>query len=442
MGQPAKTKDRYWALVDVDNCYVSCERSFRPDLIGKPCVVLSNNDGCVVARSNEAKKMGIKDGIPFYQLQQQFPGQTIYAFSSNYELYADMTRRLMNIVRNNCPEFHRYSIDEGFCVLDGMEHFDLKAWGERLHTTILRGLGMPVSIGIARTKTLAKMASKFAKRYPGYHHCCIIDNEEKRLKALGLFPIDDVWGIGRRWADKLRQLQITTALGFAGLSKSFVRSTFNVVAERTWMELNGRDVIPIDDMDKVTKKSVCTSRSFPEMLSSMTDMRTHVANYAARCAQKLRQQHSVAGVVGVFVDTNHFRDDLPQYGMFRTAMLMTPTNSTQTIVAASLECLKKAFIPGFQYKRAGVLLMDVIPDNAIQTNFVDFNSERYRKMKKIDEAVDKINRHDGSETVVLGSQQYTATHGQGKAKHFAEAIKRDMKSPNYTTRWSDIIVVK
>lgn len=433
---------RYWALVDVDNCYVSCERAFRPDLNGKACVVLSNNDGCVVARSNEAKKMGIVDGTPFFKLPQMFPGKEIYAFSSNYELYADMTRRLMNIVRNNCPEFHRYSIDEGFCILDNVEKTDLKAWGEDLHKQILRGLGMPVSIGIARTKTLAKMASKFAKRYPGYHHSCIIDSDEKREKALKLFPIEDVWGIGRRWATRLQQYQVANALDFAKLNRSFVRSTFNVVAERTWLELNGVDCIPIDDMEMVTKKSVCTSRSFPSNLTSLMDIRTHIANYAARCAAKIRSQHSVAGVVGVFVDTNHFREDLPQYGMFRTASLLTPTSSTQAIVEAAIKCLQSAFIKGYQYKRAGVMLMDLRPDNAIQTNFIDFNASQYDKMQKLDAVVDKINRRNGTETVVLGSQQYTQKNGKGKASHFADAIKRDRKSPNYTTRWSDIIQVE
>jgi len=438
----ASKKDRYWALVDVDNCYVSCERSFRPDLNGKAVVVLSNNDGCVVARSNEAKAMGITDGTPYFKIAELFPGKEIYAFSSNYELYADMTRRLMNIIRNNCPEFHRYSIDEGFCVLDGMSHMDLKAWGEDLHKKILRGLGMPVSIGIARTKTLAKVASKFAKHYPGYHHCCMIDNDEKRKKALSLFPIGDVWGIGRRWAEKLTSINITTALAFAQLGRSYVRTAFNVVAERTWAELNGIDCIPIDDMDMVTKKSICTSRSFPCMLSSAADIRTHIANYAARCAQKLRRQGSVASVVGVFIDTNHFRDDLPQYGMFRTVHLLTPTNSTQTIVQSALLCLKRAFIQGYQYKRAGVLLMELTSASAIQTNYIDFNPEKYKKLQKIDAAVDKINKINGTETVVLGSQQYTAKNGKGKAGHFADAIKHDHKSPNYTTRWSDILEVK
>ncbi len=432
----------YYALVDVDNCYVSCERAFRPDLVGQPVVVLSNNDGCVVARSNEAKAIGVKDGMPFFQLKDYFPNQRIYAFSSNYELYADMTRRLMNIVRNEAPEFHRYSIDEGFCVLEGMEGQDLKAWGEHLYEIIKRGLGMPVSIGIAPTKTLAKVASKFAKKIPGYHHCCLIDDDYKRETALRLFPIGDVWGIGRRWERKLVEMNVLTAYEFAAHPLPWVRACFNIVAERTWKELNGIDCIPIDDMDMVTKKSICTSRSFPSNVSDMEVIRTHVANYAARCAAKLRKQHSVATVVGVFVDTNHFREDLPQYGMFRTVTLPTPSASTMRIVEAALAALQMAFINGYAYKKVGVMLMDIVSDRAVQTNFVDYDAGRHEKMRKIDDVVDRINKICGSETVVLGSQQYTAKNGQGKAGKFAGAIKRDLKSPNYTTRWSDIIEVE
>ena len=317
---------------------------FRPDLVGKPVVVLSNNDGCVVARSNEAKQMGIKDGTPFFQLSSLFPGQTIHAFSSNYELYADMTRRLMNMVRNASREFHRYSIDEGFCLLPEMGGETLKEWGEDLYRQIRRGLGMPVSIGIAPTKTLAKVASKFAKKYPGYHHCCLIDDDDKRETALRLFPVGDVWGIGRKWTRKLESLNVRAAYDFAAHAESWVRSYFNIVGVRTWRELNGIDCIPIDDMDMVTKKSICTSRSFPGMITDIATIRTHVANYAARCAEKLRRQHSVAAVVGVFVDTNHFRDDLPQYGMFRTITMPTPTSASVQIVASALECLDKVFL--------------------------------------------------------------------------------------------------
>lgn len=435
-------KQRYWALIDVDNCYVSCERAFRPDLNGKACVVLSNNDGCVVARSNEAKAMGIKEGTPFFQLPQLFPGKEIYAFSSNYELYADMTRRLMNIVRNSAPEFHRYSIDEGFCILDGMTSEEMKAWGEDLHRKILKGLGMPVSIGIARTKTLAKMASKYAKRYPGYNHCCLIDNEEKREKALRLFPIGDVWGIGRRWEERLRGIQVKTAWDFAALAQSYVRLSFNIIAERTWLELNGTDCIPIDDMEMVTKKSVCTSRSFPDMITRKEVLRPHIANYAARCAEKIRRQHSVAAVVGVFIDTNRFREDLPQYGMFRTLTLPTPSNSTQTLIQAAMDCLDRAFIQGYHYKRAGVLLMGLSSDRSIQTDLIDYDATRYQKLQKIDKVVDRLNQRYGTEALICGAQQYLSKDDNGKAKHFADAIRRDRKSPNFTTRWSDLLIVK
>lgn len=431
-----------YALVDVDNCYVSCERSFRPDLEGKPVVVLSNNDGCVVARSNEAKAMGIKGGTPFFQLERLFPGQRIYAFSSNYELYADMTRRLMNMVRSEVPEFHRYSIDEGFCVLDGMEHLDLKAWGEKLHLRIQRGLGMPVSIGIAPTKTLAKIASKFAKKYAGYHHCCMIDDEEKRQKALSLFPIEDVWGIGGRWTEKLHGSQIVTAWDFAKRPESWVRMSFNIVGQRTWRELNGIDCIPMDDMEKKTKKSICTSRSFPEMLTSLDDIKTHVANYAAKSAEKLRCCHEVASAVGVFIDTNHFREDLPQYNMFRTVNLPTPTASTQTIVKAAMAALTSCFYPGFHYKRAGVMLLGLASDSVVQTNLIDYRPDSYAKRSRMDAVVDRINRREGRETVVLGAQQYSKKSPDGKAAHFADAIRRDRKSPNYTTRWGDIIEVE
>ena len=431
-----------YALVDVDNCYVSCERVFRPDLNGQPVVVLSNNDGCVVARSNEAKLLGIKDGTPFYQLRDLFPGVKIHAFSSNYELYADMTRRLMNIVRNASPEFHRYSIDEGFCRLDGMENIDLKEWGERLYHDIWHGLGMPVSIGIAPTKTLAKVASKFAKKYAGYKHCCVIDDDEKREVALKLFPIGDVWGIGRRWQRKLEGMGVHTAYDFASHSESWVRASFNIVALRTWRELNGIDCIAMEDMEMVTKKSICTSRSFPSMLTELADIRTHVANYAARCAEKLRRQHSVAAVLGVFVDTSHFREDLPQYGLFKTVSIPTPTSSTIPIVEAALACLDRVYRKGYAYKKAGVIVMDISSASAVQTSLLDYDSERYARLRKLDEVVDVINKVNGRETVVLGAQQYTAKQGKGKAGNFASAIKRDNKSPNYTTRWSDIIEVE
>ena len=221
-----------YGIIDCDNCYVSCELVFRPDLKDKPVVVLSNNDGCVVARSNEAKKMGIKAGTPYFQLAEQFPNQKNAGFSSNYELYGELTGRVVEIIKKEDPAYFRYSIDECFVYLDGMEKIDLKAWGEELHKKIKRNVGMPVSIGLAPNKTLAKMASHFAKKYQGYRHCCMIDSDEKRIKALKLYPIDEVWGISRRYAARLEALGVKTAYDFAEHNQTWVKATFNNIVLR------------------------------------------------------------------------------------------------------------------------------------------------------------------------------------------------------------------
>lgn len=264
------------------------ERIFRPDLEGKPVVVLSNNDGCVVARSAEAKQLGVKAGTPFYQLRQLFPNVRIEAFSSNYELYGEITGRVMTIIRDMAPQCFRYSIDEAFAILDGFSVEQLKEWGEELHRRVLQSVGMPLTIGIAPTKTLAKMASHFAKKYAGYNHCCVIDTDDRRLKAAALYPIGEVWGIGRRYAARLETYGIRTAYDFAAHSHSWVRATFKtVVVERTWAELNGTDCVP-DDLP-AKKKSICTSRSFGGMVCDFDTLRTHVANFAARLRRETAQ---------------------------------------------------------------------------------------------------------------------------------------------------------
>jgi len=430
-----------YGIVDCDNCYVSCERVFRPDLEGKPVVVLSNNDGCVVARSNEAKKLGIKAGTPYFQLAQQLPNTKIAVFSSNYELYGELTARVVSLIRQQVPAYFRYSIDECFIYLDGMEHLELKQWGEDLHKKIRQYVGIPVSIGLAPNKTLAKMASHFAKKYQGYRHCCMIDTDEKRIKALKLYPIADVWGIGRRYTAKLEALGIKTAYDFAQHHGDWVRLTFNNInILRTWRELNGEDCVPNEELTK--KKSICTSRSFNGMISDYETLRTQVSNYAARCAEKLRQQNTVASIVALFLNTNTFREDLAQYWNFQEARLVTPTSSTITIVKAACDVLQQIFIQGYQYKKAGVIVMGISPNSPIQQDLFDINAEQFQKMRRLDEVVDRINRMQGSETIVLGSQQYTQKDGKGKADVFANAIKHDYRSPNPTTRWKDIIKLK
>ena len=430
-----------YGIIDCDNCYVSCERVFRPDLEGKPVIVLSNNDGCVVARSNEAKKMGIKAGTPYYQVKEQFPNTEIAVFSSNYELYGELTGRVVEIIKSEAPSYFRYSIDECFVYLDGMEQIDLKKWGENLYKRVKKSVGLPVSIGLAPNKTLAKMASHFAKKYKGYRHCCMIDNDEKRIKALKLYPIEDVWGIGRRYAARLQSEGVTTAFDFANKGETWVRAIFNnIVILRTWKELNGEDCVPNEELAK--KQSICTSRSFNGMITDYDTLRTHVSNYAARCAEKLRLQDTVATIIGVFIHTNTFREDLAQYWNFQEIRLLTPSNSTITICQAANEALKKIYRQGYQYKKAGVIVNGIIPNSPIQQDLFDINAEKYEKMQRLDAVIDKINKVNGSETIVLGSQQYTSKEGKGKADVFANAIKHDFKSKNPTTRWSDIIELK
>ena len=455
-----------YGIIDCDNCYVSCERVFRPDLEGKPVVVLSNNDGCVVARSNEAKALGIKEGKPYFQMAEQFPNHKIAVFSSNYELYGELTARVISIISQEAPAYFRYSIDECFVYLDGMEHINrwssenkaeldpalssrergraelnLQRWGEHLHKKIRKWVGMPVSIGLAPNKTLAKIASKLAKKYPDYRHCCIIDCDENRIAALKWLPVDDVWGIGRRYAEKLHALGCQTAYDFAQHHKTWVRQTFNNInIVRTWQELNGEDCVPNEELAK--KKSICTSRSFNGMISDKDTLRTHISNYASRCAEKLRRQDTVASIVGVFVSSNPFREDLLQYWKYDEERLITPSSSTISIVQAAGEVLDRIFVQGVQYKRGGVIVMGIAPNSPIQQDLFDVDAEQIQKLSRLDQVVDRLNKCYGSETIVIGAQQYTQPGGKGKADVFSNAMKQDHKSKNPTTRWSDIIVLK
>ena len=429
-----------WALVDCDNFFCSCERAFRPDLNGRPLVVLSNNDGCVVARSAETKAMGVKMGLPYYQMLQQYAGAGIVAFSSNYALYGDMSARVMAVLRDAAPGILQYSIDEAFLDLSGMERFDLKAWGEELAARVRQWTAIPVSIGIAPTKTLAKMASRFAKRYPGYHKCCMIATDEQREKALRLFAVEDVWGIGRRIARSLAAQGVTTAWDFAQQSRTWVRSRYHVTGERTWDELRGTNAVDIDAMDGVTKQSIMTSRSFPSMLGTLPELRTHVANYAARCAAKLRRQRTVCSVVTVFVQSNYFRPDLPQYSNSASARFATATSTTTEIVEMALGVLEAVFRPGIRYKRAGVMVSDISSADSVQLDLFEFDPERTRRYKSISEVIDRINERLGADTVVLASQQYPEKGDDGKNTKFTHAIRRALKSPDYSTRVDDFKV--
>ncbi len=389
-----------YAIFDCDNCFVSCERTLHPELRGVPVVVLSNNDGCIVARSPEAKRMGVKMGMPYFKMREMFPKDAIKVVSGHHDLYQEVTAGVMDIIRKATPDFYRYSIDEAFCRLDGMDRIDLKTWGEQLSQEILRETGMPVSIGIAPTKTLAKCADRFAKDYAGYNKCCLIDTEEKQRKALALFPIGEVWGIGRRMGAQLLYCGVRTAEQFVEKPRSWVRKEFHIGGERTWLELQGTDCIPTEHHD--VKKSLSTTRTFAEMTDNEEVLRTAITDYAVQCAERLRQQHSVCATVTTVISTNRFRPDLPQYYGSHTTTLLTPDNSTQGIVRAAVESLHQCFRPGFLYKRGGVVVSDLCDASSIQTNFLDFDAERHAKLKRLSAAIDTINANNGRNTVRLG----------------------------------------
>lgn len=429
-----------WGLIDCDNFFCSCERVFRPDLNGKPVVVLSNNDGCCVALSREAKALGVKMGLPYYQMLQQFPNSGITAFSSNYKLYGDMSARVMATLREEVPKLYQYSIDECFIDLRGLKNHDLKAFGEYLSHKVMKWTGLPITIGIAATKTLAKVATRFGKNYPGYNKCCVIGNEEQREKALRLFDVEEVWGIGRRIARKLNFAGVKTAYDFTQKPRDWVKSRFHIPGERTWLELRGEDVIPVDEMNGKTKQSIMTSRSFPSMLTDYDDVATHVANYAARCAMKLRRQHSVCSLVTVFLQSNFFREDLPQYSDSATFMFTTPSNSGTEIVRAAEGALKKVFKPGIHYKRGGVMVSEISSERAIQPDLFEYDAEMSRKYKTISDAIDEINEKLGADTVILASQQYLRCDETGKSVKFSHAIKRALLSPDYSTSPSAFLV--
>lgn len=428
-----------YGLVDCNNFFVSCERVFRPELNNKPVVVLSNNDGCVVSRSNEAKAMKIPMGMPFYQLKEFDKNNAVTAFSSNYVLYGDMSHRVMSILSNTVGNIIPYSIDESFFAIDNyaqLPHTKAVALAKNIH----QSTGIPVSIGIAPTKTLAKVACKFAKKLKGYKSACIINTDEKRLKALQLTAIEDIWGIGRRTIPSLKQKGIVTAADFLQLSEKAIRREFGLPLAQTWKELNGIDCIDIEKGDN--KQSICTSRSFAQMVDSEEQLQTHIANFAAQCATKLRQQHSAAQSVMVFIASNRFRTDLQQYSNACTQMLEVAASNTYEIVAAASLALHKIFKKGVQYKKAGVILCDICPANAIQTSMFDENQYRRDKDNQLSAIIDSINKANGRDTICLAAQLSGPNNNISNQPLFNNNLRREHLSERYTTNWNELLKVK
>lgn len=413
-----------FGLVDCNNFYASCERVFNPSLNGKPIVVLSNNDGCIIARSNEAKALGIKMGVPAYQIKDLVKKHDVAVFSSNYVLYGDMSGRVMSMLAELAPEIEVYSIDEAFLNLEGIQ--DLQTLGSKIVRQVTRGTGIPVSAGIAPTKTLAKVANKFAKKYPAYNRLCIIDTEEKREKALKLFEIGDIWGIGRRQATKLEKQGIKTAYDFTQLPGSWVRKNMTVTGERTWKELRGISCIDMESAPPA-KKQICTSRSFGKMVEDIDTMSEAIATHASTCAKKLRQQKSYAMSLMVFIHTNNFREDLPQYWKNTIIKLSVPTSDTLEIVHYALEGLKSIFMPGYQYKKAGVIITEIVTSAQLGL----FDTVDREKREKLMQAIDKVN----------GEHRHLVKLAvQGNGRDWK--LKQEQLSKRYTTDINEVLTIK
>jgi DNA polymerase V len=417
------------ALVDCNNFFVSCERVFRPDLEGKAVVVLSNNDGCVVSRSNESKAMGIQMCTPFFKIKYLAEQGRLTAFSSNYALYGDLSNRVMSILADAVPKIEIYSIDEAYLHLDGISHDKVPDMCRDLRAKVRQWVGIPVSIGVAPTKTLAKIASHFAKKYPGYRGVCMMDTEEKRVKALKLTVIDDVWGVGRRLAPKMHEWGIKTAYDFTQRPERWVKDKLGVNGLRTWEELRGRACI--DEEKEERRKSICTSRSFADMISDKSELESRVSDFAAMCAKKLREEGSVAYDVTTFLYTNRFREDLQQYFPSMSIRLPVAANSAQEIVGTALKAFRLIYRSEYQYKKAGVVVSNIIPAESVQGTIFDFDQQARQKNDRISEVIDK-----------LGGQSRLLRLAAQRPGHYADGIRSEHCSGLYTTSIEDIIKVR
>ena len=416
-----------FALIDCNNFYASCERVFRPDLVGKPIVVLSNNDGCVIARSNEAKAVGVPMGAPAFEYEALFRQYNVQVFSANFALYGDMSHRVFSVLSEYSPEIEYYSIDEAFLKLEGFEYFDLQNYGEQMHKKVLKWTGIPVSVGIAPTKALAKVANRIAKKYPQHTNSVyIIDNDEKRIKALKRLAIEDVWGIGRQHAKRLRALNINTAYDFTVMDENWVRKHLTIVGLRLKHDLQGIPTLNLEEIQ--AKKNIATTRSFDRNYTELSQLKERVSTFAVSCAEKLRKQQSCCKAVMVFIHTNYHRKELPQYSKNIVMKLPFPTNSSIELSQFATQALERIFKQGYHYKKAGVIVMDFVPENKIQRTLFDNSNPKHAKLMK---AVDTLNASHGQQKVRLASQDIKRVW----------KMKQERLSPRYTTKLSDIITV-
>jgi DNA polymerase V len=422
-----------FALVDGNNFYVSCERVFRPDLVGKPVIVLSNNDGCVVARSAEVKALNsIKMGVPLFQIQHLVKQHNIQLFSSNYSLYADLSARVMSILEEFAPRLEVYSIDEAFLDLTGVHPCtqDPIAYGQRIRSTVLRYTGIPVCVGMGPTKTLAKLANFAAKKWQKTGGVLDLSDPIRREKLMRLVPVQEVWGIGARIASRLNQLGITTIWDLASQPIDRIQAQFNITVARTVMELKGIPCLELEEIAPDKKQIVC-SRSFSRRLTEYSDLSQALAEFCSRAAEKLRYQHSVAGHISIFIRTSPFNPHEPHYQRCAGMLLPIATQDTRVIVSTANRLLKEIFKSGYCYQKCGVQLSHIQPE-AMPGQFDMFVLAcDLSDGKQLMETIDRINRRF-PKAVSLAA---TGIDKTWKAK--AERI-----SQRYTTDWRELVTVK
>ena len=420
------------ALVDCNNFYVSCERVFRPDLIGKPVAVLSNNDGCIVARSKEVKDLGIKMGVPVFQVQQLINQHQIQLFSSNYTLYADMSSRVMSTLESFAPTMEVYSIDEAFLDLTGVCHRNPTAYGHRIRKAVVRATGIPVCVGLAPTKTLAKLANFVAKKWPHTEGVLDLSDPVRREKLMKLVPVSEVWGIGAKTATKLNKLDIMTVWDLASQSSTRIQTQFNVVVARTVMELNGTACMELEDITPNKQQIIC-SRSFSRRLTTYSELSQALSEFCSRAAEKLRRQHSIAGCVSVFIRTSPFNPQEPHYERSATIKLSAASQDTRTLITTANRLLAEIFRQGHNYQKCGVQLSHIQPATTLgQLELFDFADDNLpTENRPLMDAMDRINRRFPKMLAVT-------TTGIDKSWR----PKNERVSQRYTTDWKELVWVK
>lgn len=415
------------ALIDVNNFYVSCERVFNPKLVGKPVVVLSNNDGCAVARSNEVKALGVGMGAPWFKFKDLAKQHGIIGLSSNYALYADMSNRVMSILREYSPDQEVYSIDESFLDLTGFQSRDLVQYGQDMRKRILKWTGLPVCVGIGSTKTLSKLANHCAKKRPVFNSVCNFNTmSPKDLEdLLGQVEVGEIWGVGRKLAPKLQALGFNTVLDLKRANPERLRQQFSVVMEKTIRELNGTVCIELEEISPA-KKQIISSRSFGYPVRDYNSLAESITLYMSRAAEKLRKQQSFAGSVYVYIRTSPFKPDDPFYSNGLTIPLSSPTNDTMQLVNVVLWGLKQIYKPNYNYAKAGVMLGEIVQEEGVQTDLFS-QIQTSPKSTALMTAMDNINLKMGKESIKLASEGFKRPW----------KMKQENKSPSYTTRWED-----